>query len=135
VNFLLSKSWKDSHSSCLLAHCSPLPKGTLKLNINGNLLEDSGILGVGGIVLYHEVDWIVGFSHWEVGGDALLTKLGVTQTGLDFCHSKDYNYIICESDCLKSIEMFIFIVIISCTFMLLTSFILEMFYMRMVTLH
>ena len=43
----------DPHSSRLLTHWVPPPEGTLKLNIDGNFLEDLGCLGAGGVVRNH----------------------------------------------------------------------------------
>jgi len=37
----------------------------------------------------------------------LLVELCVIQMSLDFCRNKDYNNIICESDCLETIEPFV----------------------------
>jgi len=122
----LSKSWKDSYSSCLLAHWNPLSKGTLKLNINDNFLEDYGILGVGGVVRDHNVDLV---------GDALLTELRAIQTNLDFVTTKTMTTLFVRMIGCNPLSCLFFIVIVPCTLMLLTSFILEMFYMRMVTLH
>jgi len=64
-------------------------------------------LGAGGGVLNHDEDLIVGFSRFEVEGDVLLAELRAIQMGLDFCRNKGYNNIICESDCLEAIELFV----------------------------
>jgi len=45
-------------------------------------------LGAGGVVRNHGGDWITGFSHYEVGGDALLDELRAIEIGLDFCSKK-----------------------------------------------
>jgi len=84
-----AKGFFDSHSSRLLTHWIPPPKGTLKLNIDGSFLQDFGCLGAGGVVRNHDGDWIAGFSHYEVGGDVILAELRVIQIGLDFCSKKD----------------------------------------------
>jgi hypothetical protein len=97
----------DPHSSRLLAHLIPPPEGTLKLNIDGSFLEDFGCLDVGGVVCNHDRYWIVGFSHYEAGGGALLAELRAIQIGLDFCCKKGYVNIICESDCLETIDLII----------------------------
>ncbi|KEH36868.1 hypothetical protein MTR_2g023410 [Medicago truncatula] len=52
---------------------------TFKLNIDDSFLEGFGCLGAGGVVRNHDGDWIAGFSHYEVGGDALLAELRVIQ--------------------------------------------------------
>ncbi|KEH42076.1 hypothetical protein MTR_1g060780 [Medicago truncatula] len=64
-------------------------------------------LGVGGVVHNHYGDLIAGFSHYEVGGDALLAELRAIYICLDFCCKKCYDNIICESDCLESVELII----------------------------
>jgi len=56
----------DPHSSCPLAHWTPPPEGTVKLNIDGSFLEDLGYLGVGGVVLkprWRLDNWF--FSLWS----------------------------------------------------------------------
>ena len=68
---------------------------------------DFGCLGAGGVVRNHDGDWIAGFSHYEVGGDALLAELRATQIDLDFCGKKGYVNIICESDCLETVDLII----------------------------
>ncbi|KEH19689.1 hypothetical protein MTR_8g466640 [Medicago truncatula] len=55
--------------------------------------------GAGGVVRNYDRDWITEFSHYEVGGGALLAELRAIQKGLDFCSNKGYVNIICESDC------------------------------------
>ena len=78
----------DPHSSHLLSHWIPPPKGTFEVNIEGSFLEDFYCLGAGGVVLNHDEDWKTGFSHCEVGGYALLTELRAIQISLDFCSKK-----------------------------------------------
>jgi len=95
----------DPHSSCLLAHWIPPPEGTCKLNIDSSFLEDFGCLGVDDVVRNHDWDWIADFSHYEDGGDALLAELRAIQIGLDFCSTKGYVNIICESDCLEAVDL------------------------------
>ena len=97
----------DPYSSRLLAHWIPLLEGTLKLNIDGSFLEGFGCLGADGIVRNHDGDWIAGFSHYEVGGDALLVELLAIQIGLEFCSKKGYVNIIRESNCLEAIDLII----------------------------
>jgi len=80
------------------------PEGTFKLNVDGNFLESSGCLNVGG---NHNGDKIAIFSHYKVEGDTLLAKLRAIQTSLYFCHNKGYNNIIRESDCLKAVDPFV----------------------------
>ncbi|XP_039688729.1 uncharacterized protein [Medicago truncatula] len=94
----------DPHSSHLLAHWILHPEGTLKINIDDSFLED---WIAGGGVRNHDGDWIAGFSHYEAGGDALLAELRAIRIGLDFCNLKGYVNIICESDCLKAVDLII----------------------------
>ena len=47
-------------------------------------------------------EWITGFSHYEVGGDALLAKLCA-----HICHDRGYTNVICESDVLEAVKIFI----------------------------
>jgi len=71
-------------------HWSRLPSdSTLKLNAGVSFLESYHCLDTGGVVCNHGGGWIVGFSYYEVGGDALLAELCAIQMSLDFCH-KDY---------------------------------------------
>jgi len=74
------------------------------------------------------------FFHYKVGSDALLVGLRTIQITLDCRQIKDNNNIICESDFLKVIELFIVRHDNPYTLILLTSFVLEMFYMGMLTL-
>jgi len=64
-------------------------------------------LGVGGVVHNHNEDWIDGFSHFGVRGDALLAKLRAIRMALDFCRNQGYNNIICKSGCLEAVELFV----------------------------
>ena len=108
---------------------------TLILNIDGSFLEHFGCLGVGCVTRNHDRDWIAGFSHYEAGGGGLLAELRAIQIGLDFCSKKGYVNGICESDCLEEVGLIIADVIIPCTLMLLTSFILEMLCMEIEIQH
>ena len=78
-----------------------------KLNVDGSFLEDSLCLGAGGVIRNHEGEWVAGFSHYEVGGDALLAELHAIQIGIDICHNRGYTNVICESDCLETVKIFI----------------------------
>jgi len=93
--------------SRLLAHWTSPPEGMFKLNVDGSFLEDSLCLGTGGVIRNHEGEWIAGFSHYEVGGDALLVELRAIQIGIDICHNRSYTNVICESDCLEVVKIFI----------------------------
>ena len=55
-----------------------------RVHSNGSFLEGFGCLGAGGVVRNHDGDWIAGFSHYEAGGDALLTELRAIQIVLIF---------------------------------------------------
>lgn len=83
-------------------------EGTLEFNVDGSFIEGFGCLGVGGVVRNHDGDWIADFSPYEVGGDALLVdQLRVIEMCLDFCCNRGYNNIICESDSLEAVEIFV----------------------------
>jgi hypothetical protein len=49
---------------------------------------------------------VTDFSHHEIGGDAMLAKLPAIQMGLEFCRSKGYSNIVCESNGLDAVELF-----------------------------
>jgi hypothetical protein len=93
-------------------------------------------LGTSVVVRNNESNWVVDFSHYKVGGEALLVELYVIQMRLEFCRNKSYNNIVCENDYLEVVELVnVGRLIIHCTFMLNTSFILLMIYMRLIALH
>jgi hypothetical protein len=70
-----SHNGHDISSSRLLANWISPPEGMFKLNVYGSFLKDSLCLGAGGVIRNHEGEWIAGFSHYEVGVDALLAEL------------------------------------------------------------
>jgi len=77
MHFLLSQSGFRLIPIASLNSLDPPPKDTLKLNIDGNFLQDFGCLGAGGVVRNHDGDWITSFSDYEIENDALLTELRV----------------------------------------------------------
>jgi len=64
-------------------------------------------LRVGVVILKHHEYWISEFSHYEVGGDALLAELRDIHIGLDLCQERGYNNINCVIDCLETVELFV----------------------------
>jgi len=71
------------------------------------VIEDSLCLGAVGVIWNNKGEWIAGFSHYEVGGDALLAELHAIQIGIDICHNRGYTNVTCESDCLEAVNIFI----------------------------
>jgi len=74
-------------------------------NVDESFLEDSFRLGAGGVLRGHDGNWIAGFAHFANGGDALLVELRVIQLGIATCYDLGYTHFICESDCLKAIDL------------------------------
>jgi len=62
-------------------------------------------LGVGGVFHGHDENWIAGFTHFANGGDELLVELRAIQFGIAACYDLGYTHFICESDCLKAIDL------------------------------
>ncbi|XP_024628672.1 uncharacterized protein [Medicago truncatula] len=81
--------------------------GSSILNMMNITLIPKGGEGVGGVVLNHDGDWITGFSHYEVEGDALLAELRAILICLNFCSRKGYVNIICKSDCFEVVDLII----------------------------
>jgi hypothetical protein len=87
-----------------LAHTSLSLEDTLKLNVDGNFLEDSFLVlrELMGVIRNYEGDWVTEFSHHEIGGDVLLAELRAIQMKFEFCRNKSYsNNNVCESNCLQ----------------------------------
>jgi hypothetical protein len=50
-------------------------------------------------------NWIVGFTPFVNGGDALLAELHAIQHEIATCYDLGYTHFICESDCLEAIDL------------------------------
>lgn len=96
----------DVASAKLTSHWTPPPIGYVKVNVDGSFLENCSRMGAGGILRDHTGGWIAGFSYPQTGGDALLAELLAIQRGLELCHTKGFEQIICESDSLEAVQLF-----------------------------
>ena len=47
----------------------------------------------------------MGFTHFAIGGDALLAELCAIQLGIATCYDLSYTHFIRESDCLEAIDL------------------------------
>jgi len=83
------------HSSRLLTHWIPPPEGTLKLNIDGSFFRRFWLF---------RRWWCCSQPRWRL--DSWFFSRAI-QIGLDFCSKKGYVNIICESDCLKAVDLII----------------------------
>jgi len=89
----------------ILVHWEPPLEGLIKLNIYGSFMKDISRLGAGGVYRGHDGNWIVGFTYFANGGDALLTELLAIQLGIATCYAIRCTNFICESDCLEAINL------------------------------
>lgn len=84
-------------------HWKPPLESLIKLNVDDSFLEDNSRLGAGGVHRGH--DLIAGFTYFANGGDALLTELHAIQLGIGTCYDIGCTNFICESNCLKAIDL------------------------------
>jgi len=80
-------------------------EGLIKVNVDGTFLEDIPRLRVGGVVCGHDGSWIVGFIHFENGSDALMADIRAIQLVIATCYNLGCTNILCESDCLETVNL------------------------------
>ncbi|GAU21288.1 hypothetical protein TSUD_286980 [Trifolium subterraneum] len=95
----------DKSMDRILAHWEPPHEGLIKINMDDIFFQNNSRLGAGGVVRDHDGSWIVGFTHFENGGDALLTELHAIQHGIATCYDLCYTNIISESNCLEAVDL------------------------------
>lgn len=76
----------------------PPLKGFVKVNVDGGYIEDSNVMGAGGILITGKGGWIRGFPSWEGSGKSFLAELLTVHKGPLLAWDGGFKQVYCEFD-------------------------------------